>query len=103
MDKEYTATRALLGKAEVKTAPVGLVPAVMQRIHAIEENRVARRILWALVLRGACIGVCVCLLGVALASGLGRFGEIDGLKVAEGVVVLCLLAAGIKVFRILVL
>src|ERR1700727_2909144 len=103
MDKEYKATREVLGKAQLKTAPDGLGDAVMRKVLAIEEIRADRRLLWALVLRGACVGVFVCLLGVALASGLGRFGEVDWLKVAEGVVVLCLLAVGIGVFRILVL
>jgi hypothetical protein len=103
MDKEYTATRALLGKAQVKTAPAGLGDAVIRKVQAIGEKRADRSVMWALVLRGACVGVFVCLLGVALSSAFGRLGEVDGLKVAEGVVVFCLLAAGIKVFRILVL
>jgi hypothetical protein len=103
MDEEYKAIRALLGKTQVKTAPVGVGDAIMRQVRAIEEKRVERSIVWALVLRGACVGVLVCLLGVALASGLGRFGDVAWSKVAEGVVALCLLAAGIKVFRILVL
>ena len=102
MDEEYKATRDLLGKARMKTAPVGLGDAVMRKVQAIEERRVDRNIVWALVLRGACIGVFVCLLCGALAPLLGGIREVDWWRVAEGVVDLSLLAVGIRVFRILV-
>jgi hypothetical protein len=103
MDEEYEATRELLGKARMKTAPVGLGDAVMRKVQAIEEKRVDRSIIWALVLRGACVAVFVCLIAAAMVSGMGRLGEVDWWKLAEGIVGLGLLAAGIKVFRILVL
>jgi hypothetical protein len=103
MDKEYEATRELLGKTREKTAPVGLGDAIMRKVQAIEEKRVERSIVWALVLRGACIVVFVCLLSGALVPVLGRIGEVDWWKLAEGVVALSLLAGGIRVFRILVL
>lgn len=103
MDKEYEATHELLGKAQVKTAPVGLNDAIMRRVQASEEKRVERSILWALVLRGACVAVFVCLLGMALVSELGGIDAVDWWKVAEGIVALSLLTVGIRVFRILVL
>lgn len=103
MDKEYKATRELLGKARMKTAPVGLGDAIMRKVRASEEKRVETGIVWALVLRGACIVVFVFLLSGALVPLLGGIGAVDWWKVAEGVVVLCLLAVGIRVFRILVL
>ena len=103
MDKEYEATRELLGKTRVKTAPVGLGEAIMQKVRAVEEKRVERSILWALVLRGACIGVVVCLLAGELVSLSGRWGEVDWWTLAKGLVALSLLVGGIKVFRILVL
>ena len=103
MDKEYEATRELLGKTRVKTAPVDLGDAIMRKVRAIEERRVERSIVWALVLRGACICVFVCLLCGALAPLLGGIEDVDWRRVAEGVVALSLLAVGIRVFRILVL
>jgi hypothetical protein len=103
MDKEYEATRELLGKTRVKAAPVGLGEAVMRKVRAIEEKRVEWSILWALVLRGACIGVVACLLAGELVSLSGGLREVDWWTVAEGLVALSLLVGGIKVFRILVL
>jgi hypothetical protein len=103
MDEEYKATRELLGKTRVKTAPVGVGDTVMRKVRAIEEKRVETSIVWALVLRGACICVFVCLLGGASVPLFGRIGEVDWWKLAEGVVVLSLLPVGIRVFRILVL
>jgi hypothetical protein len=102
MDKEYEATRELLGKARTTTAPVGLGDAVMRKVRAIEERRVDRNIVWALVLRGACICVFVCLLCGVLAPLLGGIKDVDWWRLAEGVVALSLLAVGIRVFRILV-
>jgi hypothetical protein len=103
MDKEDEATRELLGKARMRTAPAGLGDAVMRKVQAMEERRVDRNIVWALVLRGTCICVFVCLLCGALAPLLGGIKDVDWWRVAEGVMALCLLAVGIRVFRILVL
>jgi len=103
MDKEFEATRELLGKARMKTAPVGLGDAIMRKVQASEEKRVERSIVWALALRGACIVVFVCLLSGALVPLLGGVEEANWWKVAEGVVGFGLLAVGIWVFRILVL
>ena len=102
MDKEYKATRDVLGRARLKTAPVGLGDTVMRKVRAIEEKRIDRSIIWALVLRGACIAVFVCLLGGTLVSRAGGFGAVDWWRVVEVVEALGLLAVGIKVFRILV-
>ena len=103
MDREDKATRELLGMTQMRTAPVGLGEAVMRKVRAIEEKRVERSILWALVLRGACIGVVVCLLAGELISLSGRWGEVDWWTLAKGLVALSLLVGGIRVFRILVL
>jgi hypothetical protein len=75
----------------------------MRKVRASEEKRVERSIVWALVLRGACIVVFVCLLSETLFPLLGGIGAVNWWKLAEGMVGFALLAVGIRVFRILVL